>query len=176
MTNEQPKFINEASTSSAQTFAEKRKEANRRYYNKCKENNKVPKVGTGDVSQSSNQVSLLSNNSIDRIPLRTLQTNSSQMTQTLREKVSTDSSNANRKEYNRQYYATHKANEKRVSNSIPVTQTPTDDSMQTLTGDSMPINTVPSVTSEVMLETSRGFYIFNNVLFMKVYIFYNFCY
>lgn len=86
--NRQPKDCNVVSTLSASTSAQKRKERNARYYASCKENNKVLKVGVGDVSQSDPLLSLSSNRSIERIPLKTLQTNSSQMTQMPKENVS----------------------------------------------------------------------------------------
>ncbi|KAD4178348.1 hypothetical protein E3N88_26939 [Mikania micrantha] len=129
MTNEQPKDRNYVSTSRASTSAEKRKEYNTRYYASHKENDvsastasasaekrkeynrryyasrKVPKVRAHDVSQSDILIS-----SIERLPLRTLQTNIiNQMTQVTKDNGSCS------------------------SNGILITQTPTDDSTPTAT-------------------------------------------
>ncbi|XP_022040020.1 uncharacterized protein LOC110942554 [Helianthus annuus] len=59
MTNGQPNPRNHASSSSASTKAEKRKEYQKRYYAARKENNKVSKFGSGDASQSASSISLM---------------------------------------------------------------------------------------------------------------------
>ncbi|KAK1413477.1 hypothetical protein QVD17_35250 [Tagetes erecta] len=143
MNSRQPKDGNDISTSNASTPAVKREEYQRQYYASRKENNKVSKVRTGDFSESSNHVSLVRDESIERIPLRTLQINGSHMTQMLKENVSRASAQY-RKEYYRQYYATRKKNGKCITNVIQVTQTPTN--------DSTPVNRLPSAVDVACLK------------------------
>jgi len=147
MNSRQPKDGNDVSTSNASTQAVKRKEYHRQYYASRKENNKVSKVRTGDFSESSNHVSLVHDESLQRIPLRTLQTNGSHMTPMLKENAPRASAQY-RKEYNRQYYAARKKNGDCTKNVIQVTQTPTD--------DSTPISTFPSAVDVCMPEITRG--------------------
>lgn len=147
--NRQPKDRNDVSTSSAYASSEKRKERNKRYYASCKENNQVPKVGTSDISQSDPLM--------ERIPLRTLQTNSSQMTQMAKENVSC-SLVGKRNGRDEPCYATRKENGKRFSNGIQISRNPTD--------DSTPSTTLPSIIDGLMPEISRGFYLFNNAFFL----------
>ncbi|KAK1431905.1 hypothetical protein QVD17_08695 [Tagetes erecta] len=149
MNSRQPKDGNDVSTSNAYMPAAKRKKYHRQYYVSRKENNKVSKVRTGDFSESSNHVSLVHDKSLERIPLRTLETNGSHMTQMLKENVPRASAQY-RKEYNRQYYATRKENRKCITNVIQVTQTPID--------DCTPINTLPSAVDVCLPEITRGFY------------------
>jgi len=80
MTNGQPKHHNDFSTSSASSSSQKRKEYRIHDYDSDKANNKVTRVGAGDVSQSDPLISLLANKSLERTPFRTLLTNGSQIT------------------------------------------------------------------------------------------------
>jgi hypothetical protein len=112
--NKQPKEHNVVSNSCASTSTQKRKEYNARYYASRKESNKVSRAGTTDVSQSDPLRSLMSNRSTERIPLKTLQTNATQMPR----------------------------------ENMASTQTPID--------DSTPTTTLRSVLGEVMPQLSRG--------------------
>ncbi|XP_022026932.1 uncharacterized protein LOC110927913 [Helianthus annuus] len=137
MTNGQPNHLNQASSSSTSTKAEKRKGYNKRYYAARKENNKVPKFGSGEVSQSASSLSLMSNRSAERTPLRSLQTNITQFTQMTNVNVSSIST-VRRKEYNGMH----------ISNGSQITSTPTN--------DVTPTTTFPNVVDEVTTRTSRG--------------------
>ncbi|XP_021975432.1 uncharacterized protein LOC110870559 [Helianthus annuus] len=137
MTNGQPNHLNQASSSSTSTKAEKRKGYNKRYYAARKENNKVPKFGSGEVSQSASSLSLMSNRSAERTPLRSLQTNITQFTQITNVNASSIST-VRRKEYNGMH----------ISNGSQITSTPTN--------DVTPTTTFPNVVDEVTTRTSRG--------------------
>ncbi|XP_035838033.1 uncharacterized protein LOC110900453 [Helianthus annuus] len=137
MTNGQPNHLNQASSSRSSTRAEKRKGYNKRYYVARKENNKVPKFGSSEVSQSASSLSLMSNRSAERTPLRSLQTNITQFTQMTNMNASSIST-VKRKEYNGMH----------ISNGSQITSTPTN--------DVTPTTTFPNVIDEVITRTSRG--------------------
>ena len=155
MTNGLSNPRNHASSSSASTKAEKRKEYQKRYYAARKENNKVSKFGSGDAPQSASSISLMNNRSTERTPLRSLQTNITQFTQTTNENASSVST-IKRKEYNKGCSNTRNDNGMRISNGSQVNQTPIDD-----------------VIDVVRHRTSRGFYLFNKDFFFELDIFYN---
>ncbi|XP_021995720.1 uncharacterized protein LOC110892890 [Helianthus annuus] len=137
MTNGQPNHLNQASSSRSSTRAEKRKGYNKRYYDARKENNKVPKFGSSEVSQSASSLSLMSNRSAERTPLRSLQSNITQFTQMTNMNASSIST-VKRKEYNGMH----------ISNGSQITSTPTN--------DVTPTTTFPNVIDEVITRTSRG--------------------
>ena len=136
MTNRQQNDHNDASSSNPSSSnpsssAEKRKEHNKRYYALRKERNKQLKVGNGDVSQSSSLIS-----SIERTPLGTLQTNTTQMPQIQRENVSCTMTQR-QKEYHQRYYAAHENN-----------------GIQTRTDENTPVTAIHSLTEQLMPEIS----------------------
>ncbi|XP_035838840.1 uncharacterized protein LOC110906363 [Helianthus annuus] len=126
MTNGLSNPRNHASSSSASTKAEKRKEYQKRYYAARKENNKVSKFGSGDAPQSASSISLMNNRSTERTPLRSLQTNITQFPQTTNENASSVST-TKCKEYNEGCSNTPNDNGMRISNGSQVNQTPIDD-------------------------------------------------
>jgi hypothetical protein len=199
MTNGQPKPSNDGSKSNASASSQKRREKNKRYYESHRENNKVSKVRTDDVTQSDSLK--------ERIPFKALQSNGSQITQPLTPGVfdtsSASTSVEKRKEQNRSFHASNKENYK-VSNGdgddeptqVPL-HSPNDASTpcastlaerrkksnkryyaarkeknrasQFGTGDvSTPTFTLPSVTDIVLTEVSRGLYLWNPVVFLKL--------
>ncbi|XP_021986145.2 uncharacterized protein LOC110882430 [Helianthus annuus] len=147
MTNGLSNPRNHASSSSASTKAEKRKEYQKRYYAARKENNKVSKFGSGDAPQSASSISLMNNRSTERTLLRSLQTNITQFPQTTNENASSVST-TKCKEYNKGCSNTPNDNGMRISNGSQVNQTPID--------DVTPTTTFPSVIDVVRHRTSRG--------------------